>query len=154
MCSGEWCVDDDVYLVWLLVKQGSVFLQTHLDHITNMTRRLCERGDEETGKTPRTATPLPHNTHQCNQPRLVRANQLTKSLRVRAVGNYPVKKPVNVGDGHYRILSLDGGGLRAIIETVILSRLIEVFPDLLQRVDLIGTHAPLPGLDYAVRNSS
>jgi patatin-like phospholipase/acyl hydrolase len=64
-----------------------------------------------------------------------------------------VKKPVDVGDGHYRILSLDGGGLRAIIETVILSRLIEVFPDLLQRVDLIGTHAPF-GLDYAVRNSS
>ncbi|ELR22583.1 phospholipase, patatin family protein [Acanthamoeba castellanii str. Neff] len=86
--------------------QGSVFLQTHLDHITNMTRRLCERGDEETGKTP--------------------------------LGNYPVKKPVDVGDGHYRILSLDGGGLRAIIETVILSRLIEVFPDLLQRVDLIA----------------
>lgn len=84
---------------------------------------------------------------------LARANQLTKSLRVRAVGNYPVKKPVDVGDGHYRILSLDGGGLRAIIETVILSRLVEVFPDLLQRVDLIGTHAPF-GLDYAVRNSS
>lgn len=42
------------------------------------------------------------------------------------MGNYNVKEKVDVGDGHYRILSLDGGGLRAIIETVILSRLLEV----------------------------
>jgi len=54
------------------------------------------------------------------------------------LGNYNVKEKVDVGDGHYRILSLDGGGLRAIIETVILSRLLEVYPDLLQRVDLIA----------------
>ena len=42
-----------------------------------------------------------------------------------AVGNYPLE---NIGskDGQYRILSLDGGGLRAVMEAVILTRLTEV----------------------------
>jgi hypothetical protein len=41
------------------------------------------------------------------------------------VGNYPLE---NIGskDGQYRILSLDGGGLRAVMEAVILTRLTEV----------------------------
>jgi patatin-like phospholipase/acyl hydrolase len=53
------------------------------------------------------------------------------------LGNYPTNKS-GLQDGHFRILSLDGGGLRAIMETVILSRLLEVFPDLLQHVDLFA----------------
>lgn len=40
--------------------------------------------------------------------------------------------------GYYRILSLDGGGLRAILECVILERLLEVYPDLMERVDLFA----------------
>ncbi|KAF2070527.1 hypothetical protein CYY_008159 [Polysphondylium violaceum] len=38
---------------------------------------------------------------------------------------------------HYRILSLDGGGVRSIIETVLLKKIIEVFPTFLDNVDLI-----------------
>ncbi|EFA78276.1 acyl-CoA dehydrogenase [Heterostelium album PN500] len=39
--------------------------------------------------------------------------------------------------GTYCILSLDGGGVRSIIESVILSRIIKVFPTFLDHVDLI-----------------
>jgi len=42
----------------------------------------------------------------------------------------------------YRILSLDGGGVRAVIQAVILSRLVKIFPNLLQEVDMFtGTSA-------------
>eukprot|EP01132_Coremiostelium_polycephalum_P006059 gene6059-7547_t len=40
--------------------------------------------------------------------------------------------------GYYRILSLDGGGVRSIIETVLLKRIIDVFPTFLDHVDLIA----------------
>jgi patatin-like phospholipase/acyl hydrolase len=38
----------------------------------------------------------------------------------------------------FRILSLDGGGVRAIIQAVILSRLIENYPNLLDEVDMFA----------------
>jgi hypothetical protein len=38
----------------------------------------------------------------------------------------------------YRILSLDGGGCRAIIESTVLSRLLETYPSLLEDVDLFA----------------
>lgn len=38
----------------------------------------------------------------------------------------------------YKILSLDGGGVRGVITAVILQRLMEVFPDLLKDVDLVA----------------
>lgn len=38
----------------------------------------------------------------------------------------------------YRILSLDGGGCRAIIESTVLSRLLEEHPKLLEDVDLFA----------------
>jgi patatin-like phospholipase/acyl hydrolase len=38
----------------------------------------------------------------------------------------------------YKILSLDGGGVRGILTAVILQRLLEVFPDLIKDVDLIA----------------
>ena len=42
----------------------------------------------------------------------------------------------------YRILSLDGGGCRAIIESTVLARLLETHPKLLEDVDLFaGTSA-------------
>lgn len=43
------------------------------------------------------------------------------------VGNYSLSKS-GVGDGHVRVISLDGGGLRAMMEAVILERLVEIFP--------------------------
>jgi hypothetical protein len=49
-------------------------------------------------------------------------------------GNYSLAMS-GVGDGHVRVISLDGGGLRAVMEAVILERLREVFP---------GTTATLP----------
>lgn len=42
----------------------------------------------------------------------------------------------------YRILSLDGGGCRAIIESTVLARLLEQNPNLLNDIDLFaGTSA-------------
>jgi len=42
----------------------------------------------------------------------------------------------------FRVLSLDGGGVRAIIQTVILNRLVHIFPDLLSEVQMFaGTSA-------------
>lgn len=38
----------------------------------------------------------------------------------------------------YRILSLDGGGLRGLVTTVLLERLTALHPDLLERVDLLA----------------
>lgn len=52
-------------------------------------------------------------------------------------GNYSLAKS-GVGDGHVRVISLDGGGLRAVMEAVILERLLEFFPDLLERTDMFA----------------
>jgi len=42
----------------------------------------------------------------------------------------------------YRILSLDGGGVRAVMQAVILNRLVKLYPNLLQEVDMFtGTSA-------------
>lgn len=38
----------------------------------------------------------------------------------------------------FRILSLDGGGVRAIIQSTILARLLQRFPNLLNEIDLIA----------------
>lgn len=80
----------------------------------------------------RTSSPV---TELINSARLLceKANQATGKS---SLGNYPLE---NIGskDGQYRILSLDGGGLRAVMEAVILTRLTEVYPDLLQKFDLI-----------------
>jgi patatin-like phospholipase/acyl hydrolase len=38
----------------------------------------------------------------------------------------------------YRILSLDGGGCRAIVESTVLARLLETHPKLLEDVDLFA----------------
>ncbi|EGC31943.1 hypothetical protein DICPUDRAFT_156147 [Dictyostelium purpureum] len=47
--------------------------------------------------------------------------------------NMTIKK----GKSHFRILSLDGGGVRSIIECVLLKRIIEVYPTFLDNIDLI-----------------
>ncbi len=52
-------------------------------------------------------------------------------------GNIPILRKRHMGDKCF-ILSLDGGGLRGMIEVVLLQRLVEVFPDLLERVDLFA----------------
>ncbi|SVB45810.1 uncharacterized protein METZ01_LOCUS198664, partial [marine metagenome] len=38
----------------------------------------------------------------------------------------------------YRILSLDGGGIRGLIPIIFMERLLEKHPDLLKRVDLFA----------------
>ncbi|KAL6052393.1 hypothetical protein QOT17_018632 [Balamuthia mandrillaris] len=50
-------------------------------------------------------------------------------------GNYNVNAPLP-NDGKYRIITFDGGGLRSVISITILVRLTQVFPDLLERVNL------------------
>jgi hypothetical protein len=52
-------------------------------------------------------------------------------------GNYSLARS-GVGDGHVRVIALDGGGLRAVMEAVILERLVEIFPDLLERTDMFA----------------
>jgi hypothetical protein len=42
----------------------------------------------------------------------------------------------------YRVLSLDGGGVRAVMQAVILQRLSTVFPNLLQEVDMFAGKEP------------
>lgn len=60
-----------------------------------------------------------------------------------AVGNWAYTAP-KPNDGKYRIISFDGGGLRSLFCIILLERLIVVFPDLLQRVDLFcGTSGKL-----------
>ncbi|KAL6055114.1 Phospholipase, patatin family protein [Balamuthia mandrillaris] len=69
---------------------------------------------------------------------------LARNLRQRGAqeanatsfGDWDTSKKVN--DGHFRILSLDGGGLRAIMEAVLLTRLVRIFPDLMERIDLFA----------------
>ncbi|EAL63129.1 patatin family protein [Dictyostelium discoideum AX4] len=46
-------------------------------------------------------------------------------------GSKNVEKPC------YRILSLDGGGVRSVIECVLLKRIIQVYPNFLDNIDLI-----------------
>lgn len=48
-------------------------------------------------------------------------------------------------DGKYRVITFDGGGLRSVVSIIILERLVEVFPDLLERVNLFcGTSGLAP----------
>ncbi|KAL6049194.1 Cell division cycle protein 45 [Balamuthia mandrillaris] len=46
--------------------------------------------------------------------------------------------PSGLNDGHKRVIALDGGGLKVMVQCVILERLAEVFPDLMQRCDLFA----------------
>ncbi len=41
----------------------------------------------------------------------------------------PLRRP-------FRILALDGGGVRAVIQAVLLNRLVKIYPNLLEEVDL------------------
>jgi len=62
---------------------------------------------------------------------------------VAPVGNYKVDAPMPK-DGKYRIITFDGGGLRSVVSIIILERLVEVFPDLLERINLFsGTSGSL-----------
>jgi patatin-like phospholipase/acyl hydrolase len=56
-------------------------------------------------------------------------------MRTPTVGNYRTDAPMPK-DGKYRIITFDGGGLRSVVSITILERLVEVFPDLLERVNL------------------
>lgn len=51
------------------------------------------------------------------------------------LGNYRTDVPMPK-DGKYRVITFDGGGLRSVVSIIILERLVEVFPDLLERVNL------------------
>jgi hypothetical protein len=60
------------------------------------------------------------------------------------VGNYRTDVPMPK-DGKYRVITFDGGGLRSVVSIIILERLVEVFPDLLERVNLFcGTSGLAP----------
>jgi len=45
--------------------------------------------------------------------------------------------PINIRKP-FKILSLDGGGVRAILQSVILSRLVEIYPNLIKEVDMFA----------------
>jgi uncharacterized protein len=61
--------------------------------------------------------------------------QRKKAEEFYVVGNTKQQKEAMAP---YRILSLDGGGCRAIIESTVLSRLLKEYPDLLNDVDLFA----------------
>jgi hypothetical protein len=66
------------------------------------------------------------------------------------VGNYRTDVPMPK-DGKYRVITFDGGGLRSVVSIIILERLVEVFPDLLERVNLFcGTSGSAPATTYTL----
>lgn len=89
---------------------------TGLAELINSARLLCEQANQATGKNSRTCwrvvvarVCIPFSPASCHG----------------SVGDYPMTD-IGSKDGQYRILSLDGGGLRAVMEAVILMRLVEV----------------------------
>ncbi|KAL6049855.1 putative sporulation hydrolase CotR [Balamuthia mandrillaris] len=66
--------------------------------------------------------------------------RLQVEARIRHNIEHDIKPPLQGSDGIYRIISLDGGGMRGVMNCIILDRLLKVFPDLLSRVNMfVGT---------------
>ena len=61
----------------------------------------------------------------------------TPSITSTKIGKHPPKRP-------FRIIALDGGGIRAIVQATILNRLIKQYPSLIDETDMF---AGILGLD-------
>jgi hypothetical protein len=102
----------------------------------NEFREMLEKAQNEAGRTPFGNRPLPPRDKRRKSPAASPSTTLVpgscdEALQSQEKGEEEKRKP-------YLILSLDGGGVRSIITAVVLERLVQVFPDLMERVALFA----------------
>jgi hypothetical protein len=66
---------------------------------------------------------------------IIRQGELQEKERLQKLQELPREKNP---EAPFLILSMDGGGLRGLIVTIILSRILDVYPDFLSRVGLLA----------------
>ncbi|ELR19553.1 phospholipase, patatin family protein [Acanthamoeba castellanii str. Neff] len=128
--------------------------------LRNVIREFVEKANNETGKTP-FGDYIPHSPRDDKPPSPRRADDAAATVASvdtkesddaeleRAAASAapasegleaasPKEDDENKSKRPFFILCLDGGGLKSILEATILERLVAVFPDLLERVNLFA----------------